>query len=45
MEEKTPDEMEMAAQADEKRKKIKETAQGWVRIGKHLMYEFLELNF
>ena len=32
MEEKAADEMEVAAQANEEREKIKETAQGWVKI-------------
>ena len=32
MEKKEANEMEMAAQANEKREKIKEAAQGWVKI-------------
>ena len=32
MEEKKADAMEMAAKENEKREKIEETAQGWIRI-------------
>ena len=32
MEKKAADEMEMAAQANEEREKIKKTAQGWIKI-------------
>ena len=38
MEEKEADEMEMAAQKNEEREKIKEAAQGWVKI-------ILDFNF
>ena len=31
MEEKATDEMEMAAQANEERKKVEKTAQGWIK--------------
>ena len=40
MEEKGANEMEMAAQENEKREKIKEAAQGWVKI--IIYFNFIE---
>ena len=44
LEEKKADEMEVAAQEDEKREKIKKTAQGWVRKLKIYFLNSLKFN-